>query len=166
MTAPLMTGTVSVVMGGSTGIGLAVARCLAGYGSVVELAAVDGPGVAAAAEQIRAGGHAAHGTVVDAARPAQVERFFAAVTERLGRLAALVNSASIQRYGTAETTPVHVRDEVMDVNVRAMFLAAKHAPPLLRATAATPSSTWPRPGPPRRSATSWRTPRARAQSWR
>jgi len=128
----LMAGTVSVVMGGSTGIGLAAARCLARHGSAVELAAIDEPGVTAAVEQIRADGHEARGTVLDVARPEQIEEFFAAVDARHGRLSALVNSAGIQRYGTAETTPVAVWDEVLDVNVRAMFLAAKHAVPLMR----------------------------------
>ena len=102
------------------------------HGSAVELAAIDEPGVAAAVEQIRADGHEARGTVLDVARPEQVEEFFAAVGARHGRLSALVNSAGIQRYGTAETTPVEVWDEVLDVNVRAMFLAAKHAIPLMR----------------------------------
>ena len=129
---PLMVGTVSVVMGGSTGIGLAAACCLARHGSAVELAAIDEPGVTAAVEQIRADGHEAHGTVLDVARPEQVQEFFAAVEARHGRLSALVNSAGIQRYGTAETTPVAVWDAVLDVNVRALFLAAKHAIPLMR----------------------------------
>ena len=44
----------------------------------------------------------------------------------------LVNPAAIQRYGTVETTPVSVWDEVLDVNVRAMFLAVGQAVPLIR----------------------------------
>jgi NAD(P)-dependent dehydrogenase (short-subunit alcohol dehydrogenase family) len=129
---PLLAGAVSIVMGGSTGIGLAAARCLARHGSVVELAANDEPGVARAVEQIRADGYDAHGTVLDVARPEQIESFVAAVDARHGRLSVLVNSAGIQRYGTAETTPVHVWDEVLNVNLRSMFLAAKHAVPLMR----------------------------------
>jgi NAD(P)-dependent dehydrogenase (short-subunit alcohol dehydrogenase family) len=128
----LLAGAVSVVMGGSTGIGLAAARGLARHGSAVELAANDEPGVAAAVEQIRADGHVARGTVLDVAHPEQIEDFMAAVQARHGRLSVLVNSAGIQRYGTAETTPVRVWDEVLDVNVRSMFLAAKHAVPLMR----------------------------------
>jgi NAD(P)-dependent dehydrogenase (short-subunit alcohol dehydrogenase family) len=128
----LLDGAVSVVMGGSTGIGLAAARCLARHGSAVELAAIDEAGVAAAVEQIRADGHVAHGTVLDVAHPEQIEDFMTAVEARHGRLSVLVNSAGIQRYGTAETTPVRVWDEVLDVNVRSMFLAAKHAVPLMR----------------------------------
>jgi NAD(P)-dependent dehydrogenase (short-subunit alcohol dehydrogenase family) len=129
---PLMAGTISVVMGGSAGIGLAAARCLARHGSVVELAANDEPGVARAVGQLRADGHEAHGTVLDVARPEQIENFVAAVGTRHGRVSALVNSVGIQCYGTAESTPTEVWDEVINVNVRSMFLAAKHAIPLMR----------------------------------
>lgn len=129
---PLLAGAVSIVMGGSTGIGLAAARCLARHGSAVELAANDEPSVTAAVTQLRADGHEANGTVLDAARPDQIDAFVAAVGDRHGRLSILVNSAGIQRYGTAETTPVEVWDEVLDVNVRAMFLTVKHAVPLMR----------------------------------
>lgn len=129
---PLLAGAVSIVLGGSTGIGLAAARCLARHGSAVELAANDEASVTAAAGQLRDDGHVAHGTVLDAAIPEQIESFVAAVGERHGRVSVLVNSAGVQRYGTAETTPVAVWDEVLDVNVRAMFLAVKHAVPLMR----------------------------------
>ena len=132
MAGRLMEGAVSVVMGGSTGIGLAAARGLARHGSAVELAAIDEPGVAAAVEQIRADGHEARGTVLDVARPELLEEFFAAVGARHGRLSALVNSAGIQRYGTVETTSPEIWDEVFAVNVRSMFLLAKHVLPLMR----------------------------------
>jgi NAD(P)-dependent dehydrogenase (short-subunit alcohol dehydrogenase family) len=130
---PLLTGAVSIVIGGSAGIGLAAARRLAEHGSAVELAASDEPGVASAVGQLRADGYDANGTVLDVASPEQIESFVTAVGARYGRLSVLVNSAGIQRYGTAETTPVQVWDEVLDVNVRAMFLTAKHAVPLMRA---------------------------------
>ena len=129
---PLLAGAVSIVMGGSTGIGLAVARCLARHGSAVELAANDEASVTAAVTQLRADGHETNGTVLDVAHPDQIESFVTAVGDRHGRLSVLVNSAGIQRYGTAESTPVEVWDEVLDVNVRAMFLTVKHAVPLMR----------------------------------
>ena len=128
----LMAGTVSVVIGGSAGIGLAAAWALARHGSAVELAAIDPPGVDRAAGELRAAGHEARGTVLDVADPGQIASFMAGVAARRGRLSVLVNSAGIQRYGTVETTPVSVWDEVLDVNVRGMFLAAGQAVPLMR----------------------------------
>ena len=128
----LMAGTVSVVIGGSAGIGLAAAWALARHGSAVELAAIDPPGVDRAAGEMRDAGHEARGTVLDVADPGQIASFMAGVAARHGRLSVLVNSAGIQRYGTVETTPVSVWDEVLDVNVRGMFLAAGQAVPLMR----------------------------------
>ena len=128
----LMAGTVSVVIGGSAGIGLAAAWALARHGSAVELAAIDPPGVDRAAREMRDAGHEARGTVLDVADPGQIASFMAGVAARHGRLSVLVNSAGIQRYGTAETTPVSVWDEVLDVNARSMFLAAGQAVPLMR----------------------------------
>ncbi len=127
-----MAGTVSVVIGGSAGIGLAAAWALARHGSAVELAAIDPPGVDRAAGEMRDAGHEARGTVLDVADPGQIASFMAGVSARHGRLSVLVNSAGIQRYGTAETTPVSVWDEVLDVNARSMFLAAGQAVPLMR----------------------------------
>jgi len=128
----LMAGTVSVVIGGSAGIGLAAAWTLARHGSAVELAAIDPPGVDRAAGAMRDAGHEARGTVLDVADPGQIASFMAGVAARHGRLSVLVNSAGIQRYGTVETTPLSVWDEVLDVNVRGMFLAAGQAVPLMR----------------------------------
>ncbi len=56
----------------------------------------------------------------------------AGVAARRGRLTVLVNSAGIRRCGTVETTPLSVWDEVLDVNVRSMFLTAGQAVPLMR----------------------------------
>jgi NAD(P)-dependent dehydrogenase (short-subunit alcohol dehydrogenase family) len=128
----LMAGTVSVVIGASAGIGLAAAWTLARHGSAVELAAIDPPGVDRAAVALRDAGHEARGTVLDVADPGQIASFMAGVADRHGRLSVLVNSAGIQRYGTSETTPVSVWDEVLDVNARSMFLAAGQAVPLMR----------------------------------
>src|SRR3954453_17920462 len=96
---PLLAGAVSIVMGGSTGIGLAAARCLARHGSAVELAANDEASVTAPGERPRAHGREAPGTGPAVARPEQVEGFFADLTPRHERLSILVNSAGIQRYG-------------------------------------------------------------------
>src|SRR5437763_15823817 len=87
---PLLAGAIPIGMGGSTGIGLAAARCLARHGSAVELAANDEASVTAAVTQLRADGHTAHGTVLDVARPDQIESFVPAVGDRHGRLSVLV----------------------------------------------------------------------------
>ena len=130
----LLAGSTSVVAGAASGIGQAVAYRLAECGSAVELADIDEEGLEETARTIRDLGLIAHATVVDASRDADVAAFMAAVADRRGRLDALVNAVGVQRYGTVETTPVEMWDEVMAINLRSMFLASRYAVPLMRAS--------------------------------
>ena len=100
----MLQGTVSVVAGGSSGIGRAVVERFVEHGSAVEFAANDPDGVAGLERDLSANGAHVRGSVVDASDPEQVRRFMDGVGERHGRLGALVNSVGIQRYGTVEST--------------------------------------------------------------
>ena len=128
----MLQGTVSVVAGGSSGIGRAVVERFAEHGSVVEFAANDPDGVGRLQHDLSAKGADVRGSVVDASDPEQVRRFMDGVAERRGRLGALVNSVGIQRYGTVESTTPETWDEVLAVNLRSVFLMAKFALPLMR----------------------------------
>jgi len=132
-TGRMLEGTISVVAGGSSGIGRAVVERFAEHGSAVEFVANDADGVAEFERQLQAGGADARGSVVDASDPAQVGAFMQEVASRRGRLDALVNTVGIQYYGTVESTPPEEWDRVLAVNVKSMFLMAKHAVPLMRA---------------------------------
>jgi NAD(P)-dependent dehydrogenase (short-subunit alcohol dehydrogenase family) len=130
--SPLLLGEVSVVAGGSSGIGRAVVERLAEQGSAVEFCAVDRAGVQATETEMRDAGYDVSGRVVDASEDLAVRDFMAGVADRRGRVGVLVNSVGIQRYGTVETTPVETFDEVMAVNLRSIFLASRYAVPLMR----------------------------------
>jgi NAD(P)-dependent dehydrogenase (short-subunit alcohol dehydrogenase family) len=129
----LLQGTISVVAGGSSGIGRAVVERFAEHGSAVEFASNDPDGIADLERKLRAAGADARGTFLDASDPEQVGAFMDGVATRRGRLDSLVNSVGIQHYGTVESTTPEDWDRVMAVNVRSMFLMAKHAVPLMRA---------------------------------
>jgi NAD(P)-dependent dehydrogenase (short-subunit alcohol dehydrogenase family) len=130
--SPLLLGEVSVVAGGSSGIGRAVVERLAEHGSAVEFCAVDQAGVEATETEMRDAGYDVSGTVLDASKDRGVKDFMGRVAERRGRVGVLVNSVGIQRYGTVETTPVETFDEVMAVNLRSIFLTSRYAVPLMR----------------------------------
>ena len=128
---------VSVVAGGSSGIGLACAKRLLEAGSQVFVAGVDEAEVASAVEALggkgvpgRAG--CAYGFTADLSQPSAASQLFDLVGPR-GLLRVVVNSVGIQRYGTAEETSVDEWDEVIRVNLRTAFLLAKFAIPHLRA---------------------------------
>jgi len=128
----LLDGVTAVVAGGGSGIGQAIVARFAEHGAVVEFVDINGAAVAETERELRAGGLDVSGHVADVSDPRQVAAFAEKVAARHGTLGALVNSAGIQRYGTVETTSPETWDEVFAVNVRSMFLLAKHVVPLMR----------------------------------
>jgi NAD(P)-dependent dehydrogenase (short-subunit alcohol dehydrogenase family) len=66
--------------------------------------------------------------------PATSEAAVAVALEEFGRLDHLVTSAGIQRYGDIVSTSEQGWDEVFDVNVKGVYLAAHAAVPHIRAT--------------------------------
>jgi len=109
-------GKVAVVTGGAKGIGAAVVEKLASRGASVVYGDTGGDGVRA-----------------DVTVAADMERLVATAVERFGGLDILVTSAGIQRYGTVEETPEALWDEVLDVNLKGVYLASRAAVPHLRA---------------------------------
>ena len=126
MTPPPLVGMVAAVTGGAAGIGAACVRALAAAGATVAVMDRDGAGAAALAEVV--GDRAATSVSIAAA----VAAAFAQLEARFGGLDVLVGNAGIQRYGTVESISVDEWDDVMRVNLRGMFLAGKHAVPLMR----------------------------------
>ncbi len=117
----------AIVTGGSSGIGLAIARMLRDEGYELTLASRRPEKVQAAAEELGAVAVAA-----DVADEAACERLVAEHRERFGRIDMLVNSAGIGIAGTVEQLPLKHFDLTFGVNVRGMFLVTQKALPLLR----------------------------------
>jgi NAD(P)-dependent dehydrogenase (short-subunit alcohol dehydrogenase family) len=126
---PLLTDTVSVVAGGSSGIGRAVVERFVQNGSLVEFLANDTDGVKLLESELRHAGFDALGSIVDASSAREVRQFVDGVVSRRGRIDILVNSVGIQRYGTVVTTSEQIWNEVLDVNLKSMFLTSKYVVP-------------------------------------
>ncbi|MGO8915976.1 MAG: SDR family NAD(P)-dependent oxidoreductase [Stellaceae bacterium] len=117
-------GEVAVVTGAASGIGAAVALGLARVGARVALVDRDLDGAAAIAREIGGEAQAWRLEVSDAAA---VERVFAEIAQRWGRLDVLVNSAGIAiRKPALELAPAEW-ERVMSVNVTGSFLCAREA---------------------------------------
>jgi NAD(P)-dependent dehydrogenase (short-subunit alcohol dehydrogenase family) len=125
-------GKVALVAGGSLGIGRATARRLAGEGAAVVLCGHDDASVADALTELRGAGLEVDGRRADVSSAAEVEGLVRFAADRYGGVDILVNSAGIQRYGTVVDTPEELWDEVLAVNLKGMFLTAKHCVPELR----------------------------------
>jgi NAD(P)-dependent dehydrogenase (short-subunit alcohol dehydrogenase family) len=118
---------VALITGGSSGIGLAIARMLREEGFALTLASRGRERVEAAAEEL-----GAHAVAFDAADGAACERLVAEHGERFGRLDMLVNSAGIGVAGTVDQlSPKHF-DLQVGVNLRGLFLVTRASIPLLR----------------------------------
>jgi NAD(P)-dependent dehydrogenase (short-subunit alcohol dehydrogenase family) len=117
----------ALITGGSSGIGLAMARMLQDEGFALTLASRRPEKVEAAAAELGAVAVAADVSDSDAC-----ERLVAEHRERFGRLDVLVNSAGIGIGGRVEDLPVKHLDLQLGVNLRGLFLVTRAAIPLLR----------------------------------
>jgi len=119
----------ALVTGGSSGIGLAIARALRDEGFELTLAARTREKVEAAAAELDA-----LAVTADLAREEDCRRVVDEHRERHGRLDLLVNSAGMGIGGPIDELPTKHLDVQLDVNLRGLMLVTAAALPLLRET--------------------------------
>ncbi len=124
-----LTGKVAVVTGGNGGIGLGIAMGLAGAGANIVIAARSVEKTAQALEDIRALGVEAHGITVDVTQEPAIQRMVTSTIDHMGRLDILVNNSGIAVRAQPQELTASQWDSVVDVNLRAAFLASKEAYP-------------------------------------
>ena len=117
----------ALVTGGSSGIGLAIARRLRADGFDLTLVGRTRDKVEAAAEEL-----SALGVTADLSRDDDCRLVVEQHRERHGRLDALVNSAGMGIAGPIDELPGKHLDLQLDVNLRAVLLVTAAALPLLR----------------------------------
>lgn len=118
-----------IVTGGSLGMGLACARRFAEGGGRVMIVAND---KASVDDAVAAIGEKAAGFVGDVRSKDDMAAAAAAAVARHGGVDVLACCAGIQRYGTVVDTPEEVWDDVLDINLKGIFLASKFAIPEMR----------------------------------
>lgn len=123
-------GKVSIITGGSSGIGRGTALLFAAEGSKVVVADVDDRGGEETVALIGESGGEALFVHVDVSRSSLIREMVQKTIDRYGGLDLLINAAGRQ----AEVPPlVDVTEEewdlVMDVNLKGIFLACKYAVP-------------------------------------
>jgi NAD(P)-dependent dehydrogenase (short-subunit alcohol dehydrogenase family) len=119
----------ALVTGGSSGIGLAIARMLREEGFALTLASRTAEKVQAAAAQLDALGLAA-----DLSREEDCVRIVAEHRERHGGMDVLVNSGGLGIAGRVEALVTKQVDLQLGVNLRGLLLVTRESIPLLKAS--------------------------------
>jgi 2-deoxy-D-gluconate 3-dehydrogenase len=131
-----LTDRIALVTGGNGGIGLGMARGLGESGATVIIAGRNEEKSAAALRELQAAGVRAESLACDVTDEGAVQRLFAQVGERHGRLDILVNNAGATVRKPPQDFTLDEWNGVMDVNLTSVFLCARAAHPLMLAAGA------------------------------
>jgi NAD(P)-dependent dehydrogenase (short-subunit alcohol dehydrogenase family) len=118
-----------LITGGASGIGASVARLAAGQGWSIAINYRSREAEAfGLVEELKGGGTRAFAIRADVSEPAQIERLYAEADEKLGTLAAVVNSAGIGFPPTrVEDTDPEKLERLFRTNVLGVILSSKEA---------------------------------------
>lgn len=120
-------GGSALVTGGSSGIGLAVARALAERGTRVFICSRSKEDVERAVGELRADGLEVDGQACDVRLPEQVDALVRAAVDRYGPLEVLVNNAGRSGGGPTAQIADELWLDVIETNLHSVFWATRAA---------------------------------------
>ena len=126
-------GKVAIVTGGNGGLGLGMALGLAGAGANIVVAARNMDKTSQAQAEIEALGVNSLGLAVDVNRESNITEMVDRTVEQFGRVDILVNNAGMTVRKEPQDLSVEEWDNVLDVNLRAAFLASRTVYPHMKA---------------------------------
>ncbi|GAA3772626.1 3-oxoacyl-ACP reductase FabG [Streptomyces phyllanthi] len=116
---------VALVTGGTSGIGLAVARLLGTGGHAVFLGSRNHESVAATVKELRAEGLEADGLACDVRSGSDVRAFVQAAVDRYGGVDVLVNNAGRNGGGVTADIADELWDDVIATNLTSVFVMTR-----------------------------------------
>jgi NAD(P)-dependent dehydrogenase (short-subunit alcohol dehydrogenase family) len=122
----------ALITGGSSGIGLAVARALGEDGFGITIAARRPDKLEQAAAELRDAGLDVHHVAANMREEDDIKRMVSEHAERYGRIDVLMNNAGLGIGGGLEGFETKKLDMQLDVNLRAVYLTTREALPLLK----------------------------------
>ena len=124
----ILEGKVALVTGSTSGIGLAIAKALAGEGARLMINGFGDP--AEIEKECKAMGAVHDGA--DLSDPAAIERMMRRCTDELGAPDILVNNAGIQHVSPVEDFPVEKWDAIIAINLSSVFHTTRLAIPEMK----------------------------------
>jgi NAD(P)-dependent dehydrogenase (short-subunit alcohol dehydrogenase family) len=122
-------GKVALITGASRGIGLAIARSLAGLGAKVALCARDPKRLETAAAGLKEAGGSVVAIPADVRGADEIAHLVRATEQSLGPIEILVNNAGIGYFAPVHEASEANWDAVLDTNLKAVFLLSKAVAP-------------------------------------
>jgi NAD(P)-dependent dehydrogenase (short-subunit alcohol dehydrogenase family) len=122
----------ALITGGSSGIGLAIARVLGSEGYSITLSARRPDKLEEAAEGLRGEGLEVESAPANMSDEGDIASLAERQKERFGRLDALVNNAGIGIGGAIEDAETKKLDLQLAVNLRAVYLMTRDSIPMLK----------------------------------
>ena len=117
---------VALITGAGRGIGRAIALTFAEQGARVAATGRNVERLAQVVEEIRAGGGEAEAIALDVTSDGDASRVTDQVVDKWGQIDILVNNAGVISYHTPVwATTVEQWDDVMNTNLRGMFLVSR-----------------------------------------
>ena len=121
-------GKVAVVTGGNSGIGLATAREFKQQGAKVVITGRDQQTLDDAKQEL---GHDVLAVRSDTSRLADIDKLFAVVREKLGKIDVLFINAGVGKFVPLESVTEEFFDSIMDINFKGAYFTIQKALPLL-----------------------------------
>jgi NAD(P)-dependent dehydrogenase (short-subunit alcohol dehydrogenase family) len=127
-----MADRAAIITGGSSGIGLAIARALGEDGYGLTISARRPEKLEAAAQELHDGGLDVNAVPANMADEDDIKKLVESHRERFGRLDVLINNAGIGIGAAVADTVTKKLDLQLDVNLRGVFLMARECMPMLK----------------------------------
>src|ERR1035438_3050914 len=121
-------GKTVVVTGGNSGIGLATAKLFHEEGAQV---AISGRDQKTLDEAVKAIGEGTLAVKADVSKLADIDKLYAQVTAKFGKIDALFDHAGIAKFAPAGDSDEQLFDETFDINVKGLYFTLQKALPLL-----------------------------------
>ncbi len=121
-------GTVVVVTGGNSGIGLAAAKLFHAEGAKIAISGRDQKTLDEAVKAIGAGTLAVK---ADVSKLADIDKLYAQVAAKFGKIDALFANAGIAKFAPASDSTEQLYDETFDINVKGLYFTVQKALPYL-----------------------------------